>query len=81
MRLTENGQTLKRWSNVAVPIYFSVFMFNITNPEEFANGEKPSVKELGPYVYLQKRRKLITHIDNDVVSVLLCIPSETRRNW
>ncbi|XP_022652135.1 lysosome membrane protein 2-like isoform X1 [Varroa jacobsoni] len=68
MRLVENGSTLKRWANVAVPIYFSAFMFNITNPEEFANGEKPQVQEIGPYVYLQKRRKLITHIDRDVVT-------------
>lgn len=70
MRLVENGSTLKRWANVAVPIYFSAFMFNITNPEEFANGEKPQVQEIGPYVYLQKRRKLITHIDRDVVRIL-----------
>ncbi|OQR66557.1 lysosome membrane protein 2-like [Tropilaelaps mercedesae] len=32
------------------------------------NGEKPAVREIGPYVYLQKRRKFITHIDKNVVT-------------
>lgn len=71
MRLAENSQTLSRWANVAVPIYFSVFMFNITNPDEFMSGDRPIMQQLGPYVYLQKRKKLITHIDENIVCISL----------
>jgi hypothetical protein len=28
-----------------------VYLFNITNPDEFAEGERPVLAEVGPYVY------------------------------
>lgn len=40
------------WEKPPVDIYISVYIFNITNPEEFLAGkEKLKVEEIGPYVY------------------------------
>lgn len=69
MRLVKGSPTLSQWANPDnVPIDFSVFLFNITNPEEFAAGEKPIVNEVGPYVFVEKQRKLVTNIDRDTVT-------------
>ena len=68
MRLVENSPALSRWANVTVPIYFSIYIFNVTNPNEFMAGEKPIVKEVGPFTFIQKRRKLIQNMDADSVS-------------
>lgn len=32
-------------------VYFSIRLFNITNPDAIINGSKPSLKEIGPFVY------------------------------
>lgn len=39
------------FEHIPFPLTFKVYVFNITNPNEFANGSKPKVKELGPYVF------------------------------
>lgn len=67
MRLVEDSPTLSRWANVSIPIYFSVYIFNVTNPAEFMAGEKPIVREVGPFVFIQKRRKIIQNMDADSV--------------
>jgi len=52
IRLEENGRTWNIWKSLPVPIYLKVNIFNITNPEDMAKGEKAVLKEMGPYVYL-----------------------------
>lgn len=40
------------WQKPPVDVYIKVFIFNITNPDEFLAGEeKLKVEEVGPYVY------------------------------
>ena len=39
------------WLDPPVPIYIQFYMFNLTNPEEFMQGEKPSLSQSGPYTY------------------------------
>ena len=39
------------WKEIPVPVYLSVYFFNIVNPEEIIQGQKPQVQERGPYVY------------------------------
>lgn len=40
-----------------VNIYYEVHMFDITNPDEAGQGEKPTVAERGPYVYREYFQK------------------------
>ncbi|ODN04768.1 Scavenger receptor class B member 1 [Orchesella cincta] len=69
VRLVEGGDTWKKWENIPIPIYMSVYIFNITNPEELKEGKKPIVEELGPYVYQQKRVKTEVEVNEDNDSV------------
>jgi len=39
------------WKEIPVPFYLSVYFFEVVNPSEVLNGQKPVVRERGPYVY------------------------------
>lgn len=39
------------WMNAELMRYRTVFIFNVTNPQEFLNGAKPNLVEVGPFVY------------------------------
>lgn len=43
------------WRNPPITPHFKVYFFNLTNPEEFFNGNaKPHLEEIGPFTYHQK---------------------------
>ncbi|KAK2818612.1 hypothetical protein Q5P01_024173 [Channa striata] len=65
----ENELTYTMWKDVPVPFFMSVYFFNVLNPKEILNGEKPMLEERGPYVYkkiIQKEN--ITFHPNGTVS-------------
>ena len=39
------------WKKTPVPLSLRLHVFNLTNPDEFKNGSKPVLQELGPYVW------------------------------
>jgi hypothetical protein len=46
------GETFELWRKPPVDLYLRVWLFNVTNKEEFLAGkEKLRVQETGPYVY------------------------------
>ncbi|GFY55083.1 platelet glycoprotein 4 [Trichonephila inaurata madagascariensis] len=50
--LKEGKEFYDIWKELPIPIYQKIYIFNITNPEEYENeGAKPIVQELGPYVF------------------------------
>ncbi|KAA0200868.1 CD36 class B scavenger receptor [Fasciolopsis buskii] len=39
------------WVAPSVPVYFSVYLFNLTNEAEVLKGGAPRLHEVGPFVY------------------------------
>ena len=52
IRIINNTDTYKAWKDFPLPIYLSIYLFNITNAEEVNKGGKPKLQEVGPYVYM-----------------------------
>ncbi|XP_060916733.1 lysosome membrane protein 2c [Labrus mixtus] len=52
----KNGtDAFKAWENPPAPIYMQFYFFNVTNPMEVLDGERPAVVEVGPYTYREYR--------------------------
>lgn len=51
IRLEQGGDLYNRWVDIKIPIYMKVYFFNITNPEEFSQGAKPILNQVGPWIY------------------------------
>jgi len=49
--LEPGHETYDQWLNPTVPTYKDFYLYDLVNPEEFANGAKPRFEELGPYRY------------------------------
>ncbi|XP_036163290.1 scavenger receptor class B member 1 isoform X4 [Myotis myotis] len=71
VRIDPSSLTFNMWKEIPVPFYLSVYFFDVVNPSEVLQGQKPQVRERGPYVYREYRHKdNITFNDNDTVSFL-----------
>ncbi|XP_078127784.1 scavenger receptor class B member 1 isoform X2 [Sander vitreus] len=65
----KNEMSYTMWKDVPVPFYMSVYFFNVLNPKEILDGEKPMVEQKGPYVYRKHIQKdNITFHANGTVS-------------
>ncbi|KAF5927107.1 hypothetical protein HPG69_010609 [Diceros bicornis minor] len=51
VRIDPSSMSYNMWKEIPVPFYLSVYFFNVLNPDEILQGEKPQVQERGPYVY------------------------------
>ncbi|XP_069727455.1 scavenger receptor class B member 1 isoform X2 [Phaenicophaeus curvirostris] len=71
VRIDPSSISFSMWKDIPVPFYMSVYFFEVLNPKDVLKGEKPAVKQRGPYVYREFRYKTnITFNDNDTVSYL-----------
>ncbi|XP_015121977.1 sensory neuron membrane protein 2 [Diachasma alloeum] len=57
-----------RWKTIPLPIIYKAYFFNVTNPDDVMQGEKPILQEVGPYVYKQYRSKFNITEDGDTLS-------------
>ncbi|XP_029024819.1 lysosome membrane protein 2c [Betta splendens] len=52
----KNGtESFEAWEDPPAPIYMQFYFFNLTNPLEVLDGERPAVVEIGPYTYREYR--------------------------
>ncbi|KAF5284247.1 hypothetical protein FQR65_LT00247 [Abscondita terminalis] len=68
--LKSGSQTFGWWAKPPVTPRISIYIYNVTNADEFLNnGSKPIVDEIGPYVYKETwERKNIRFNDNSTVT-------------
>lgn len=51
LRLWNGTLSFHYWQRPGVIRLTKVYIFNVTNPEDFLNGMKPKLVEVGPFVY------------------------------
>ncbi|KAA0203320.1 hypothetical protein HAZT_HAZT008805 [Hyalella azteca] len=69
LALHESGAKYEAWTKTPMPVYYKVTIFNLTNHEEFMAGERPRLREIGPYVYRMMDEKVnVTFHDNGTVT-------------
>ncbi|RVE67790.1 hypothetical protein OJAV_G00085180 [Oryzias javanicus] len=71
--LTEKSQVFESWKNPPPPVYMEYYFFNVTNPWEFLQGKKASVKQIGPYTYREYRPRENKSAGNPEVDVVTTI--------
>jgi lysosome membrane protein 2 len=55
--LVPGHASYEQLQNLTLPLWKDFYFFNLTNPEEFAEGGKPNVTQVGPYSYREYRSK------------------------
>ena len=51
MRIDPSSLSFNMWKEIPVPFYLSVYFFDVINPRDILQGQRPQVRERGPYVY------------------------------
>lgn len=49
--MKNDTDAFEAWENPPAHIYMQFYFFNVTNPLEVLDGERPAVVEVGPYTY------------------------------
>lgn len=51
--MNKGDETFEMWRKPDAPVYLKVYIFNITNRDEFLSGKDSKLRfqEVGPYVY------------------------------
>ncbi|KAM3874528.1 lysosome membrane protein 2c [Diretmus argenteus] len=62
----KNGtEAFAAWENPPPPVYMQFYFFNLTNPLEVLDGDRPAVVEIGPYTYREYRpMEQVNFLDN-----------------
>lgn len=52
LMFSDDGEIFNMWKTPPVDLYIKIYIYNITNSEQFIKGtEKMNIEEIGPYVY------------------------------
>ncbi|XP_053626792.2 lysosome membrane protein 2 isoform X1 [Cherax quadricarinatus] len=55
--MKEGSQKDLLWRTAEINVRYTVYVFNLTNPRQFMDGQRPRVQQVGPYVYTMKEVK------------------------
>ncbi|XP_043210576.1 sensory neuron membrane protein 2-like [Amphibalanus amphitrite] len=60
MVLTEDSESFDPWRapTSEIDVFMQFIMFNVTNPAEVKRGDKPILKEVGPFSYKENRQRI-----------------------
>jgi len=79
MVLKEGSYSFEMWSELVVPMYMSIYVFNCTNHKDVQDNPaivKPLLKQLGPYVFLEQHKKV-----DIVFSANHTVSSGLKKTW
>ncbi|XP_034827680.1 lysosome membrane protein 2-like isoform X1 [Maniola hyperantus] len=71
--LSDGGEIFESWRKPEVKLYCRVYLFNVTNAEEYMSGQdtKIKVKEIGPFVYREAlEHSNVTFNENGTLSTI-----------
>ncbi|XP_029040309.1 scavenger receptor class B member 1 [Osmia bicornis bicornis] len=70
LQMAPNSLLYELWKKPPINVYLKVYIFNITNAEQFLRGEeKLTVEEVGPYVYQEiLENQNVTWHENNTIS-------------
>ncbi|KAF6210678.1 hypothetical protein GE061_013785 [Apolygus lucorum] len=71
LTMSEGSYIYEVWKTPPIKLYIKIFIFNITNAQEFMSGQdkKLKVQEIGPYVYSEKLENTnVTWFNNNSLS-------------
>ena len=51
MTIVPGHLPFEQFQHPSVPMYKDIYFFNLTNAEEFVDGGRPRVEEVGPYSF------------------------------
>ncbi|KAJ6646997.1 UDP-galactose transporter senju, partial [Pseudolycoriella hygida] len=60
IKLSPQSRSYDVWKTPPLPMYFDIYLFNWTNPSNFSGDEvfqKPILKQIGPYRFVEKTDK------------------------
>ncbi|VDK35120.1 unnamed protein product [Taenia asiatica] len=82
--ITPTSSVYSNWVSPDAPIYFSIYLFNITNHEDIERGAKPRIEQIGPYVYMQVNLSYpslpLDWIHTHIYSPAICPPQTLSAN-
>ncbi|GJQ65592.1 hypothetical protein Trydic_g7690 [Trypoxylus dichotomus] len=61
--IQEGTNAFEMWQKQSFPLSYKIYFFNVTNPAAVMGGDKPILKEIGPYIYNIYIERQIIKID------------------
>ncbi|XP_067848532.1 lysosome membrane protein 2-like [Heptranchias perlo] len=70
-KLKMNSEAYKNWKDPPASVYLQFFMFHVENQLQILEGERPIVRQIGPYTYKEIRHRTnVSLFDNATISAV-----------